>query len=178
MPNHKNVKKEQQESTAPVDELAQLRQIVFGAAEQQLKKQLVATRHDMEQALNTQNINFTDRLDKMQDNITERFSELEQQIQGSDKHHEDNELSIKKDLASLASEHEMFATASQQDFKNLEQTLDSESQSLTRNFNEQLEQLKSHLDDVSNALSSSKTDRKTLAKLLATMAINLEDDQV
>jgi hypothetical protein len=33
------------------------------------------------------------------------------------------------------------------------------------------------LSSVSNELHSSKTDRKTLAKLLATMATNLEDDE-
>jgi hypothetical protein len=32
------------------------------------------------------------------------------------------------------------------------------------------------LSAVSNELHNSKTDRKTLAKLLATMATNLEDD--
>lgn len=178
MPNHKNVKKEAQDITPPVDELTQLRQIVFGVAEQQLKKQIISTRNDMEQALNTQNINFTDRLDKMQDNITERFAEIEQQIQRSDRSHEENEVSIQKNLASLSSEHEILATSTQQDFKNIEQALDSESQSLTRNLNEQLAQLKAHLESVSKELSSSKTDRKTLAKLLATMATNLEDDQL
>jgi len=177
MPNHKNVKNTQQESVTPVDELTQLRQIVFGAAEQQLKKQITSTRSDMEQALNTQNINFTDRLDKMQENIAERFTDIEQQMQRSDKNHEDNEVNIRKDLSRLSSEHEMFATSTQQDLKTLEQALDSESQSITRNFSEQLEQLKIHLETVSDALSSSKTDRKTLAKLLATMATNLEDDQ-
>ena len=78
----------------------------------------------------------------------------------------------------LSSEHEMFASATQQDFKNIEQALDTESQSLTRNFNDELAQLKVHLESVSNDLTSSKTDRKTLAKLLATMATNLEDDQL
>ena len=178
MPNNKNVKKEPQQNEAPVNELDQLRQIVFGVAEQQLQKQIATTRSDMEQALNLQNINFTNRLDKMQDNITERFADIEQQIQHSDKTHDDNELVIQKDLANLASEHEMFAAATQQDFKTMEQSLDSGSQTLSHNFNEQLEQLKTHLETVSNALSSSKTDRKTLAKLLATMAINLEDDQL
>tara|TARA_R110000787_G_scaffold17388_2_gene54497 strand:- start:498 stop:1034 length:537 start_codon:yes stop_codon:yes gene_type:complete len=178
MPNNKNSKKEQQEHVAPVDELAQLRKIVFGVAEQQLKKQIAATRNDMEQALSAQNTNFADRLDKMQENITLRFEDIEQQIQRSDKAHDNNEVNIQKELSNLTSEHEMFATTTQQDFKTMEQSLDSESQSLTHNFNEQIEQLKTHLEQVSNELSSSKTDRKTLAKLLATMATNLADDQI
>ena len=178
MSNNKNTKKEPQQNEAPVDELDQLRQIVFGVAEQQLKKQIALTRSDLEHALNTQSINFTQRLDKMQENINQRFSDIERQIQHLDKTHDDNELVIQKDLANLASEHEMFATSTQQDFKTMEQSLDSGSQTLTHNFNEQLEQLKTHLESVSKELSSSKTDRKTLAKLLATMATNLEDDEL
>ena len=178
MPNNKNSKQEQQPDVAPVNELDQLRQIVFGAAEQQLKQQITSTRNDIEQALSKQNNAFNDRLLQMQESINQRFSALEQKLQLFDKNHDDNEASIEKNLASLSSEHEMFAGATQQDFKNIEQALDTESHSLTRNFNDQLAQLKVHLESVSNDLTSSKTDRKTLAKLLATMATNLEDDQL
>ncbi|UUO23331.1 hypothetical protein FGD67_08975 [Colwellia sp. M166] len=178
MPNNKNSKKEQQPDVTPTNELDQLRQIVFGAAEQQLKQQIASTRSDIEQALSKQNSSFNDRLVQMQENINKRFTELEQKLQLFDKNHDDNEASIEKNLASLSSEHEMFTSATQQDFKNIEQAIDHESQLLTGNFNEQLEQLKTHLEAVSNELSSSKTDRKTLAKLLATMATNLEDDQI
>jgi hypothetical protein len=170
MPNNKDIKKEQQQDVAQVNELDQLRQIVFGAAEQQLKQQIASTRSDLEHALSKQNSSFNDRLTQMQESIN--------QLQLADKSHDDNEASIEKNLASLSSEHEMFASTTLQDFKNIEQALDNESQSLTRNFNDQLEQLKTHLESVSKELSSSKTDRKTLAKLLATMATNLEDDEL
>lgn len=178
MPNNKDIKKEQQQDVAQVNELDQLRQIVFGAAEQQLKQQIASTRSDLEHALSKQNSSFNDRLTQMQESINQRFSNLEQQLQLADKSHDDNEASIEKNLASLSSEHEIFASTTLQDFKNIEQALDNESQSLTRNFNDQLEQLKTHLESVSKELSSSKTDRKTLAKLLATMATNLEDDEL
>ena len=72
----------------------------------------------------------------------------------------------------------MFVSATQQEFKEVIQSLDNESNSLANSFDEQLKQLKIHLDKVSNELSSSKTDRKTLARLLATMATNLENDQL
>lgn len=178
MPNNKDIKKEPQQDVTQVNELDQLRQIVFGAAEQQLKQQISSTRSDIEHALSKQNSSFNDRLAHMQESINQRFSNLEQQLQLADKSHDDNEIKLEKNLASLSSEHEMFASATQQDFKNIEQALDNESQSLTRNFNDQLEQLKTHLESVSNELTSSKTDRKTLAKLLATMATNLEDDLI
>lgn len=179
MTNKKNkTEGEQLDETSTVDELEQLRQIVFGDAQQQLIAQMTTMRMTLEKALSTQEQTFSERLVKMQENIEQQFSSMEQRIQFFDKTHDEHEATIQKDLNNLTSEHEILATATQQDFKSLEQSLDSESHSLANNFNEQLEQLKTHLEDVSKELSSSKTDRKTLAKLLATMATNLEDDQL
>lgn len=177
MTNKKNnTNGEQSDAIPPVNELQQLRQIVFGDAQQQLINQLTTMRNDLENALSAQEKSFSERLTKMQENIEQQYSSMDQRIQSFDKTHDENEFKLQKDLASLASEHEILAIATQQDFKNMEQSLDSESNTLSNNFSEQLEQLKTHLEDVSKELSSSKTDRKTLAKLLATMATNLEDD--
>jgi hypothetical protein len=178
MSNNKNINKEKGQVPPPIDELEQLRKIVFGNAEQQLQEKILSTHAEMKKALSNQNENFNERLTNFQQAIEQRFTELEQRLHLSDKNHDNNESAIQKDLANLASEHEMFATSTQQDFKSVEQSLDSESDTLSKNFNEQIEQLKLHLDDVSKELSSSKTDRKTLAKLLSTMATNLADDQL
>lgn len=62
MPNNKDIKKEQQQEAAQVNELDQLRQIVFGVAEQQLKQQISSTRSDIEHALSKQNSSFNDQL--------------------------------------------------------------------------------------------------------------------
>ncbi|SEL76319.1 hypothetical protein SAMN05216262_12112 [Colwellia chukchiensis] len=177
MPNNKNAKQET-DNVAPVDELTQLRQIVFGVAEQELSQQIATTHASLEQALKQQQLDFNERLAKMQDNIVQQIDKLEQKLLHVDKSHEQTEAIMQKDPADLSSEHEMFATTTQQDFKQIEQALDHESQTLSQTFNQQLEQLKTHLDAVSKELSSSKTDRKTLAKLLATMATNLEDDAI
>jgi ABC-type transporter Mla subunit MlaD len=55
--------------------------------------------------------------------------------------------------------------------------LDKEIKMLTAKFTEQLNQALDKLTQVSSELNSSKTDRKTLAKLLATVASNLETDE-
>lgn len=181
MSNKKNNESNQTESSHSPNEIGgldQLRQIVFGDAQQQLISQISILRGDMEQALKTQDQKFSMRLDKMQADINQQLDDLDKRLNFVDKMHDEVEVSIQKEHASLMSEHEMFAAATQQDFKNIEQALNSESTSLSISFNEQLEQLKKHLEDVSKELSSSKTDRKTLAKLLATMATNLEDDQL
>lgn len=178
MPNKNNNDTEtvQQEAVSPLTELEQLRHLVFGEAQNQLTNQLTTLRSDMEKALAGQQKRFSEQLSKMEETTEQQFSELDNRLQFIDSAHEDNESNIQKNIESLTSEHEIFATTTQQDFKNMEQLLVNESSLITNNFNEQLELLKVHLENVSKDLSSSKTDRKTLANLLATMATNLQDD--
>jgi hypothetical protein len=164
--------------TSAIDELTQLRTIVFGAAENKLMEQISLLRSDMEQSLASLDQNISKKLSEFQQKTDLKFTEMDKRIFLLDKTHDDNETNIQKSLDTLYSEHEMFASATQQDFKEISQSLDNESNTLTLNFDQQLKELKTHLDKVSNELSSSKTDRKTLAKLLATMATNLEDDHL
>lgn len=179
MANKKNEPIEKVSAEVPaIDELSQLRTIVFGAAELQLTEQVGKLRSDMEQSVELLNQNLSKQLSEFQQNVELKFTEMDRRITFIDKAHDDNEANIKKSLDSLYSEQEIFASATQQDFKEINQSLDNESHNLTISFDKQLTQLKTHLEKVSDALSSSKADRKTLAKLLATMATNLEDDQL
>lgn len=163
---------------APIDELSQLRTIVFGAAEHKLIEKITTLQTDMEQSVNKLEQCLSTKISEFQQHVELKFTEMDKRINSIDKAHDDNEATIQKSLNNLYSEHEMFASTTQQDFKDINQALDNESNNLTISFDQQLTQLKTHLEKVSNALSSSKADRKTLAKLLATMATNLEDDQL
>lgn len=163
---------------AKIDELSQLRTIVFGAAEEKLLAQIALLRSDMEKSVFNLDQRLTKKITDFQQESDAKHAEIDKRLSFIDKAHDDNEANIQQSLDSLYSEHEMFASATQQDFKDLNQSLDNESSTLTSNFDQQLKQLKTHLEEVSKDLSSSKTDRKTLAKLLATMATNLEDDQL
>lgn len=163
---------------APIDELTQLRAIVFGAAEHRIIEQITTLRTDMEQSVNSLEQGLSKKITEFQQSVELKFTEIEDRISFIDKAHDNNEANIQKSLDNLYSEHELFASATQQDFKEVTQSLGNESHNLTLNFDQQLKELKTHLEKVSNELSSSKTDRKTLAKLLATMATNLEDDEL
>lgn len=160
----------------PVDELSQLRSIVFGAAEQKWIEEIARLRGDMDQSISALDTRLTNKITEFQQNIEIQFGKIDKRLSFIDKSHDDNEANMQKSLDNLYSEHEMFASATQQDLKEVNQLLENESTSLTSNFDQQLKQLKSHLEEVSKELTSTKTDRKTLAKLLATMATNLEDD--
>ena len=163
---------------SPIDELSQLRAIVFGAAEHKLIEQITKLRSDMEQSLSSLDQRLSNKISELQQSVDLKFTEIDRKLSSIDTAHDDNEAGIQKSLDNLYSEHELFASATQQDFKEINQSIDNESNMLTLNFDQQLKELKTHLEKVSNELSSSKTDRKTLAKLLATMATNLEDDQL
>ncbi|WDD96763.1 hypothetical protein [Thalassomonas actiniarum] len=189
MPNKRKPEKEQQaktsvaeaaisETPAAEDELEQLRNLVFGAARQKLVTQITSMHNELKQALSTQEQSFCDRISKLQQNIEQQFSQMDKKIQLLDKAHNNTEADLQKSLTGLASEHETFAATTEHDFKEMDKSLNNESTLLANSFNEKLEQLNAHLEEVSKELSSSKTDRKTLAKLLATMATNLEDDQL
>jgi len=178
MANKKNEPVKSINEEAPIDELSQLRAIVFGTAEQKLIEKITLLRKDMEQSLGSLEQTLSTKISDFQQNVELKFTEMDKRITFIDTAHDDNEAIIQKSLDNLYSEHEMFSSATQQDFKAINQALDNETNNLTVNFDQQLTQLKTHLEKVSTALTSSKADRKTLAKLLATMATNLEDDQL
>jgi septal ring factor EnvC (AmiA/AmiB activator) len=161
-----------------IDELSQLRAIVFGAAEHKLIEQITILKSDMEYSISSLDQSLSTKIAELQQQVDLKFIEIDKRITFIDKAHDDNSASIQKSLDNLYSEHEMFSSATQKDFEDINQSLGNEADNLALNFDKQLKELKTHLDKVSNELSSSKTDRKTLAKLLATMATNLEDDQL
>ena len=122
MTNKKNISNgEQPEVTPPLGELEQLRQIVFGDAQQQLITQMTTMRNDFEQAMQSHEKAFSTRLDKMQEAFDKQLSSLDQRIQIFDKTHDEHEASLQKDIENLASEHEMLATTTQEDFKTITQ---------------------------------------------------------
>jgi hypothetical protein len=162
----------------PIDELAQLRTIVFGAAEHKLSEQITTLRTDMEQSITSLEHCLTKKITEFQHSADLKFTEIEDRLSFIDKTHDNNEENIQKSLDNLFSEHDLFDSATQQDLNEMSQSLGNVSHNLTLNFDLQLKELKTHLEKVSKELSSSKTDRKTLAKLLATMATNLEDDEL
>jgi hypothetical protein len=132
----------------------------------------------MEQSVSSLDQSLSKKISEFQQDVVLKFTEMDKRITFIDKAHDDNEANIQKSLDNLYSEHELFASATQQDFKEISESLGNESHNLTLNFDQQLKELKTHLEKVSHELSSSRTDRNTLAKLLATMATNLEDDEL
>ncbi|MDN4500818.1 hypothetical protein QX776_00235 [Alteromonadaceae bacterium BrNp21-10] len=163
-------------TSSATEELSQLRKIVFGEAKQGLEQQLANLQRSLDQGLSSLHAEFSDKLQKFQDDTDKRFAEAEDRLQYVDKQHDDKEDELHKALNNLGAEHDSFSIATDKNLQQLNDALDNESSRLSEHFEQQISALKSELEKVSNELHSSKTDRKTLAKLLATMATNLEDD--
>ena len=164
-------------ASSATQELSQLRQIVFGEAQAALEQQIVNLQRALDQGLSSLHAEFSDKLAKLQEASDKGFAEAEDRLQYVDKQHDNNEQQLQNAIDSLATEQDSFSIATERRLQELDDALDHEASRLSDEFKKQISALKTELEKVSLELHSSKTDRKTLAKLLATMATNLEDDE-
>lgn len=102
---------------------------------------------------------------------------LTEKVNSVDQHHEDKTSELQSYADKLSSELEMSDAAGKQDSDELYNRVDKEVAQLTEKYDARFAEVLERLDQVTKELSSTKTDRKTLAKLLATMAVNLETDE-
>lgn len=160
-----------------VTELETLRHIVFGAAKSDIEQRISELEQQTDdnfkkmqlaQEKNTQNIQATMR---------EGFSQLEDKLALADQGQDEKAAELNAYADKISSELEMAEANSKQENDELHDRLDKEIKALTVKFTDQLNQALEKLTQVSSELNSTKTDRKTLAKLLATVASNLETDE-
>lgn len=158
------------------EELATIKSILFGEAQSTLEQKLSNLQSSLDQGLSSLKYELTDKVNKLHETIEQSLVKIEDKIQYVDSQHDTKNELLDSQLSALASEHESFSTNTETHLEVLNSELNKETDILSKNFTEQIETLKQELDKVSLELHSSKTDRKTLARLLATMATNLEDD--
>jgi hypothetical protein len=178
MTNKKNVddKKTENNSSQP-SELDHLRQIVFGAAQDNIEKRI----NDLEQSTQ-RNFNKMEQLleknmQTMQAKMEEGFNNLEDKLAVADQGQDQKAAELNNYADRISTALEMAETNSKQENDELHTRLDKEIKNLSATFTEQLNQALAKLNQVSSELNSSKTDRKTLAKMLASMASDLETDE-
>lgn len=176
MPAKKTPDTKETSPLTPAQELKQLRHIVFGAAEDQLLSQLKELQKQLSDGLKNLNKELSNKLDSHQVATQQSLDDLADRLNSIDRQHDENEAALKSELEALNSEHDSLVASTQKEFKSMDEALGNEAQMLSDSIEKKVARLTQKLDSVSKELSSSKTDRKTLANLLATMATNLEDD--
>jgi ABC-type transporter Mla subunit MlaD len=158
-------------------ELESLRTIVFGAAKAEIDERLNQLEQTMLSHFEQAEKNLTKQVEQIQSSLNQAVVKLNDKIGTVDHQQDERSNELKMYADKLASELEMSDTSGKQDSDELHSRLDKEVQALTEKYDAKLAEALQKLNQVTQELGSSKTDRKTLAKLLATVASNLETDQ-
>ena len=108
--------------------------------------------------------------------IDQQITELSNQLASANDNHSNVQEQLQNTTDKLQSELEIAETAAKNDNDALEAHVVKELESLDNLFSKRHQELLEKLQQVTSELSESKTDRKTLANLLSTMATNLATD--
>lgn len=159
-----------------VSELDQLRNIVFGSAKADLDLRILElqseVRSGFEQAAEMLKLQMSEMYSALQESV----GSLEDRIGQVDSHYDYKTTEIDNNLEKLAEEVDANDAKHKQLDDDLHKRIDREIQTVTDQFTQKHNQTIDLLNQVKKELNSSKTDRKTLAKLLATVASNLETE--
>lgn len=157
-------------------ELTQLRNIIFGTAKTELQTQIDQLRQEMQLNFELSAKKLQQEMSDMQSAVQSYVNQLDQRIALVDNQQDDKTAKLNDYADKIASELEMNTSINQDQDEQIQKRLDNEIELLTSRFTEQHNQTIDLLNQVKNDLNTTKTDRKTLARLLATVASGLEVD--
>lgn len=174
-----NLKNQTAPITEPVTltELESLREIVFGAAKSDIERRISALEQHTDDKFKKMQLTLEKNTQSLQTSIQDGFNQLEDKLALANQGQDEKAAELNTYADKISSELEMAEANNKQENDDLHERLDKEINTLTIKFTDQLNQALEKLTLVSKELNSSKTDRKTLAKLLAAVASNLETDE-
>ncbi|MCF2949023.1 hypothetical protein L0668_12955 [Paraglaciecola aquimarina] len=155
-------------------ELDTLRQIVFGAAQDNIEKRINTLEQQTLSSFSKMEQLLEKNVKTIKAQMEDGFNNLEDKLALADQSQDKRATEINNYADQISSALEMAEANSKQENDELHERLNQEIKNLSSTFTEQLEQALAKLNQVSSELNSSKTDRKTLAKLLASVASDLE----
>lgn len=171
-----NSMKVEKASNDAFNELEQLRLIVFGQAKQELEQKIEGIKKHVETELKSLKLEFSEQIELTNQNLSSNFSDIQASIHGIDEKIDKHQELNNQDTQKLLSQLEMAENEGKDDTELLHKRIDSEVSKLENAVDSSIQDILAQLEKVSSELSSSKTDRKTLAKLLSNMANNLNED--
>jgi len=158
-------------------ELDQLRHIVFGSAKAELDVNLADLQLEMREGFEHAAKQLQQQMTEIKNTLQESVNTLEDRIAWVDNQHSEKSLELIHNADKLTAEVEMNDANNQQHNEELHKKIDNDIDQLTNTFTQQHERTIELLNQVKKDLNSSKTDRKTLARLLATVANDLDTDE-
>ena len=166
----------EESSESTLSELEQLRFIVFGEAKKSIENRIDVVHSELQSAIDRLREHQLNQFSEMQSQFDNALEALDQKLQSIDSHHEENHNTMVKANETLNTELEMAESSGKDDADALHDRIDKEMAAITANFDAKYAEAMEKLSKVTHELTDTKTDRKTLARLLATMASNLETD--
>ena len=160
----------------PADELAQLREILFGQTNRAFRADLSALESRVNDSFSKLNTHLDNQFNDIRKLIDQQITELSNQLASANDNHSNVQEQLQNTTDKLQSELEIAETAAKNDNDALEAHVVKELESLDNLFSKRHQELLEKLQQVTSELSESKTDRKTLANLLSTLATNLATD--
>lgn len=167
---------ETQSAPQPADELAQLREILFGQTNRAFRADLSALESRVNDSFTKLNTHLDSQFNDIRKLIDQQITELSNQLASANNNNSNVQEQLQHTTDKLQSELEIAETAAKNDNDTLEAHVVKELESLDNLFSKRHQELLEKLQQVTSELSESKTDRKTLANLLSTMATNLATD--
>lgn len=165
-----------QSSDTSTNELEQLRFIVFGEAKKSIEDRIDIVHSELANSISAFKEQQIVQFSEMQLRFENALNALDKKLQSVDSHHEDNNNNLIKANETLNAALEMAESSGKDDADALHDRVDKEIAALSANFDFKYAEAMEKLSKVTHELTDTKTDRKTLARLLATMASNLETD--
>jgi len=166
----------QPKAVDPQEQLTAIRALLFG--------EQVAT---LEQTIQQQNISLNERMNQLEALINKNHKEINQSIKEAKQTFADNleenrlehvsqETILEESVNDLDKRFEAFQQATEQDFTETLNNLSNTAKEINQSLAREVKQLTKKIEDASTELGTNKTDRKTLASLLESMASNLNQN--
>jgi predicted nucleic acid-binding Zn-ribbon protein len=171
-----NVEAEPDDSQAGT-ELTQLREILFGQTNRAFKADLASLESRINDNFATLNNQLEVQFNDIRKLIDNQVQDLSHRLEGANSSNSNVQNQLQATTDKLQSELEIAETSAKNDNDALEAHVVKELDSLENVFSKRHQELLERLQQVTSELSETKTDRKTLANLLSTMASNLATDQ-
>jgi hypothetical protein len=175
----KNNKKETINSTETTDPQAQLKeiqQLLFGEQIAGVNQSIENLSLQSQKQFAEMDKQIKKSIELLKTDLNKQLDELSQHVEKLSADSQNRDALLEDETSSLQQELNAFQAQTESAQNDLEKLLFSEGDKLSVDLNSKYKELLEKLNSASGDLSESKTDRKTLAKLLVNMANSLEGD--
>ncbi|TQV89353.1 hypothetical protein [Aliikangiella coralliicola] len=170
--------KRKKTQNGPEEKLLAIRDLLFGEQVAQL-----------ESSINDQHKQLSRRLDNLESLVKKKTEQINKKIQATADQindlmennrleHVSQESILEEKLSALTKSLNEFQQLTENGFGDAQSELNSASKAIYRSIDKEVKKLSDKIDKKSKELSNNKADRKTLATMLESMAVNLNQSQV